>query len=91
MGHALQHDLELQIGSDMARIVEREHAINTQVSGLAADLREAKQQLSASQEERLQLEKSNQDLEVDLNSTVQVLRRCKLPQMLMLVLMSFFI
>ncbi|BDA41900.1 Intraflagellar transport protein 57 homolog [Coccomyxa sp. Obi] len=64
--------VKTKIGSDMGRIAEREHAINTQVSGLAADLREAKQQLSASQEERLQLEKSNKDLEVDLNCTVQV-------------------
>lgn len=56
----------------MGRIAEREHAINTQISGLAADLREAKQQLSASQQERLQLEETNKDLEVDLNCTVQV-------------------
>ena len=63
---------DLQIGSDMGRIAGREHAINTQISGLAADLRAAKQQLSASQQERLQLEETNKDLEVDLNCTVQV-------------------
>ncbi len=48
--------------------------LNSQVSGLAADLREAKQQLLQSQELMFHHKKACNDLELDLECTVQVSR-----------------
>jgi hypothetical protein len=66
-----QSNVILQIAVDLGRIAEKEKLMNSQVSGLAADLHDAKEQLLQSQELLFQHNRTCSGLESDLDCAVQ--------------------